>query len=156
LIFFRRWSLGLVIFTMLLSGCTADTSGRDEDGFVPHLLAKLNVDYHNQDIGLFSADITLKGQSVTPDQVVFEVWREDKPENRVFIDGAAQEEGTYLAKYPISELGIYIVRCSIVYGDLEVMPAKAFAVGQDNVSKLAERQYNDNNSVKPEINHHHH
>lgn len=128
---------------LLASGCTANTSALDERGLLPHLTVDLQLSQSLPEqtpagsLAQFRATVEQNGSPAQVDRVTFQIWPEDRPEQRIETTGVLRD-GFYVAEHRLDAEGIYIVRCLVQAGALEAMPAKRFALGQDAVLRLAE------------------
>lgn len=143
----RRFRKALLVTTLaaalLTSACTANTSALDEQGLLPHLTVDLQLPEPLPErtpvgsLAQFRATVKKNGSLAHVDRVTFQIWPEDRLEQRIEATGVLRE-GSYVVEHLLDAEGIYIVRCFVQAGALEAMPAKRFAIGQDAVLRLAE------------------
>jgi len=136
----RRTAIVLTMMAaFILNACTANTSSTDEHGLLPHLSvdmrlpSKLSPGSSEQ----FRIVVSQGGEPVQADDVTFEFWPEEHPEQRVEIAGESGGNGLYSAVYRLSDQGLYVVRCRVSSSSLEAMPTKRFAIGEEAVLRLA-------------------
>ncbi|SMG22939.1 FixH family protein [Paenibacillus aquistagni] len=137
----RKTALVLAMTAALaLSACTANTGLTDEKGLLPHLTVDIELpEAFTLDFAApFHIRVEQHKVPVDTAEVTFEIWPENHPEERVRIPGESNGKGLYTAEHQLSTEGIYIVRCHVVSGSLEAMPAKRFAIGEEAVLSLAE------------------
>lgn len=127
---------------LLLSACTANTSGLDENGLSPHLAVDIILpdDLSVGKEASFQLHVQQGGEPIEADQATFEFWREDDPAHRITIDGETTEAGVYTAVHNLGEAGIYNVQCTVTAGSMEAMPIRRFAIGEEAVLQLAAMQ----------------
>lgn len=129
----------LIISAIFLSACKANTSSTNENGLLPHLTVDMQIptELSLGSTELFQIEVNQEGVPVDEAQVLFQFWPEKHPDQRVEVVGEYDGNGLYSADYRIKSEGIYVVRCHVSSGPLEVMPAKRFAIGEEAVRRLA-------------------
>ena len=105
-----------------------------------------------------SVEVKKSGQPVEKaDKADFVVWPENEPEQAVTIPASEQSPGVYEAKYVFGENGLYIVQSRISSANIEAMPAKRVAIGQEAVEKLSQLVHaGKEEGTAPEDGHHGH
>lgn len=149
----------MMIAAMFLSACTANTGSTDERGLLPHLSVDLQLptEMTPGSTGQFRIYVSQDGKPVQADKVTFGFWPVGHSEQRVEIAGVSEGNGLYSAEYRLGSEGVYVVRCRVSSGSLEVMPARRFAIGEEAVLRLAalERQQNAETPASGGGGHHH-
>ncbi|MFB9274413.1 FixH family protein [Cohnella cellulosilytica] len=155
-----RNGLALAVLAIALGGCTSDTEGRDERGFAPHLTVDLSAPApaDAQSEVLLSVEVKKNGQPLLQaDQAEFVVWPEDDPAGALTVPAREQTPGVYAANYVFGAEGLYIVQSRIASANLEAMPAKRVAIGEEAVERLSQLEHAGDEEVAiPEGGHHGH
>ncbi|RXJ02419.1 hypothetical protein DS745_06865 [Anaerobacillus alkaliphilus] len=80
------------------------------------------------------------------DQVEFEIWKTDRPEDRVFLEAIHVKDGIYSVTVLFKEEGVYIVQPHVTARGSHVMPKKEVIVG--NVFEQGNHYNDDSKSEK--------
>lgn len=151
----------VIVVAMFLGACKANTSSTDEHGLLPHLSIALDLpeQLSLETTAHFQISVKQGDVPIEADRVMFELWPEGQPEQRIEFAGLPQNEGLYIGEYRLLAEGVYVIRARVTYGSLEAMPAKRFAIGEEAVLRLAELEQQASNNQDGNGNHdsqHHH
>ncbi|KKC46449.1 hypothetical protein VE23_03895 [Paenibacillus sp. D9] len=146
--------------SLLFSGCTADMSGRDANGFIPHLSVDMKVPTDLK-LGMdktFSIQVEENGKPYEGFyKAQFQFWPEDGSSPPLTVPGVMSSPGCYTASPAFDKEGVYRVKFSGISAEYEIMPAKRFAIGAQASKHLTEleKQENDAPSTPAAGGHHH-
>ena len=154
--------LGLIAALVLLSGCTAQNSEKDNE--VSQII--------NADI-IIPARIPLNTESELSvklsqgtdivedaDDVQFEIWKVDTQEEIELIKAEYEKDGIYSIHVTFEENGLYYVQTHVTARAMHVMPKKQFVAGTATKEELEILEKNSQNQEAPSDNgddrfHHH-
>ncbi|WP_138751409.1 FixH family protein [Paenibacillus sinopodophylli] len=132
------WVLPLLL-TLMLCGCTANTTQTDESGLPPHLSVNLHLP-NKLNIGIpqvFSVEVSKSNKPLEQAEAAeFVIWQEDKKESAVTLAADEQSPGLYSVSYVIDTEGVYYVQARMKFEDGQVMPTKRFAIGDHAIERL--------------------
>ncbi|MHA7963929.1 hypothetical protein ACX93W_07280 [Paenibacillus sp. CAU 1782] len=153
--------IALSFAALLLGACTAQTGTIDEKGLRPHLNVDLQIpeklELHKT--SQFRVEVLQGGKPAAVDEVIFELWPEEQVDQLISLKGNKIDDGIYGVDYEILENGLYRLKSRITAGELEVFPAKRFAVGEKAVLELAaieDQEALDNQGSNQSTGGHHH
>ena len=157
----KKWMLSLVAVPVLLFGCGEETvvdtidSGENMPVALDVEISSPATFNPGEEVTL-SAYVSQGSEAVNDaDEVKFEVWESGMRDMGMMIEGALQEDGTYVAQHNFDHDGVYYMFAHTTARGLHTMPKQEIIVGNPDMSQVLEDKSSNSMNHDMDMNEEH-